>query len=303
MWFKNLRAYRLTKPFTLNADQLTQRLEEHAFTPCGKSETVRQGWVAPLGRHSDQSVHAANGFLLVCMKREEKVLPAAVVNEALEEKVQEIQSSEFRHISRKERQTLKEDIIATLLPRAFVKSNRVFAFIAPSQGWIVVDAASAKRAEDVLNLLRESVGTLPVLPFSSKNIPTQTMTLWLKEASAPTPFALGQECELESPAESASIIRCKNQDLTADEILQHVTSGMFVRKLALSWKDTIEFVLDHELGCKRIKFADELVDKVNERETDNPAEELDQIFALMTLEITRLLEDLGTALGGVRTEP
>ena len=87
MWFKNIRAYRLTSPFTLSPEQLGEQLSERSFVPCAKSQALSLGWVPVLGTEEGELVHAAAGRLLVKMKREEKLLPSTVVRELLEEKV------------------------------------------------------------------------------------------------------------------------------------------------------------------------------------------------------------------------
>lgn len=298
VWFKNLRVYRLTKPFSETSDSLESMMESFVFTPCGSQDTVKMGWVPALGRNSQQLVHAANNCLLICAKRQEKVLPAAVINEQMEEKVQSIQAKEGRHVSRRERQTLKEDIQQTLLPKAFAKSQHTFAYISVKESLIVIDSSSAKRAEDVLNLLREAIGSLPVIPLSCKNIPTQTMTNWLAASEAPNNFVLGEECELEAPKDEGRIIRCKHQDLSAPEFLKHLETQMFVRKLAVTWNEAIECVLDHELAIKRVKFADSITDKLADRNPETAAEEMDQTFAIMTLEISAFIKQLIEAFGG-----
>ena len=103
MWFKNLQLYRFSRPFELDATTLGQQLEEQAFLPCGSQDTTRSGWVPPLGRHGSEFVHATNGYLMICLKRQDKLLPAAVINEELEQKALEIESREARQLPRKER--------------------------------------------------------------------------------------------------------------------------------------------------------------------------------------------------------
>ena len=43
MWFKNLRIYRFTQDFTLDAEALGERLETGAFVPCGSQDLSRYG--------------------------------------------------------------------------------------------------------------------------------------------------------------------------------------------------------------------------------------------------------------------
>ena len=84
------------------------------------------GWVSPINGQADNVsfVHASQGCLMVCAKRQEKVLPAAVINEFLNEKVEAIQDAEGRTVGRKERQSLKDDVMMELLPKAFTRSRR-----------------------------------------------------------------------------------------------------------------------------------------------------------------------------------
>lgn len=297
MWFKNLRLYRLTEQWTLTPDELNTALSEYSFNPCGSLDLMRYGWVPPLGRHGSEFVHATNGYLMICAKKQEKILPAAVVNEQLEEKAVAISEAEARSVGRKERQTLKDEIIFSLLPKAFAKSSLDFAYIAPQENLIVVNAASAKRAEDLLSALREALGSLRAIPIAPKNIPTQTMTHWLRDGKLPQDFELGEECELQA-GKDGRVIRCKNQDLHADEIRSHLDSGMFVNKVAVSWKETIHCVLDDQLAVKRVKFEDKILEQANDRNPDSKAEQFDADFAIMTLELKTFIKALLDAFGG-----
>ena len=76
MWFKNLQIYRFTRPFELDADQLETMLETVAFTPCGSQDMSKFGWVSPLGKQAQALVHEAAGQLLLCARKEEKMLPS-----------------------------------------------------------------------------------------------------------------------------------------------------------------------------------------------------------------------------------
>lgn len=299
MWFKNLRIYQLTKPFELNAKTLDERLQEHEFQPCAGQDTVRLGFVSPLGPQGRQFVHAAGQYIAICLKRQEKLLPAAVVNEQLQERVGQISEREGRSVGRNERQDLKDEILFDLLPKALTKSQLHYAYIAPKEGLIVVDSSSAKRAEDLLTALRNALGSLPAVPLTAKLPPTRVMTDWLVNNSLPAGFRLGDECELEAPKDEGRVIRCKKQDLTAAEILSHIETDMVVRKLALDWQDNLQFVLDHELGVKRLKFGQEIMDKAAERNPETAAEAFDQDFAAMTLELSAFIQALAEAFGGV----
>ena len=297
MWFKNLIIYRFTKPFTLGADALHARLQEKAFKPCGAHDRQSYGWVAPIQVDGAEYVHSANGYLMLCALRQEKVLPAQVVNEALEEKLRDIREKDGRVPGRKERADLKEELLFDLLPRAFTRSSRQYAYIAPREGWLVVNAASHTRAEELLTFLRDTLGSLPVVPLASKQLPYQAMTGWLRQG-APEQFTLGGECELRDAADEAASIRCRNQDLLSEDIQNHLKAGMVTVKIALSWQGGIDCVIDDKLGIKRLAFSDLIQEKAEEVHTDNAAEQFDVDFSIMTGEFARFIPALVAALGG-----
>ena len=89
MFFKNLMLYRLAEPTALDAWAREPLLETCSFRPCGGLEPFSYGFDAPLGRmraggavEEEALVHAASGRMLVCARREERLLPAAVVRAA-----------------------------------------------------------------------------------------------------------------------------------------------------------------------------------------------------------------------------
>lgn len=298
MWFKNLRAYRLTSPFDLSPEQLEEQLASSAFEPCAKSQALSIGWVSPLGDGSELLVHAANGRYLVCLKREEKLLPSTVVREQLEEKIALIEAEQARKVYRKERLTLKDEIIQDCLPRAFTRSSKTFAFIDTRASWLFVDAASAGRAEELLNLLRDCIGSFPVVLPQVNNAPSATMTGWLAHQNLPDDFALGEECELREPGEEGGVVRCRGVDLLSEEVETHLNAGKQVARLSLSWDERLSLVIAEDLCLRRLKFSDELLKENEEIPEEELAARLDADFALMSEAVTALQDRVITMFGG-----
>lgn len=299
MWFKNLALYRFTEPFKLVADELDNKLSENRFRPCSSHDEFSLGWTSPLGNNSDQLVHAANGFFMLCLKKEEKVIPAAVINEMLQEKTSELEEQEARKLSKKERSALKDELVFELLPRAFSFSKKTYAYIDPKGGWIIVDAASAKKAEDLLSYLRKCLGSLPVVPVNTLERPVVTMTQWLIESNTvPKDIEVEDECELRSPEEEGSIIRCKRHNLSLPEITNHLDSGKQVIKLAVSWSERLSFIIDENLTVKRLKFLDLIQDQVTDSDIEDEQSKFDVEFSIMSLELANFLPRLIEIFGG-----
>jgi recombination associated protein RdgC len=237
--------------------------------------------------------------MMVCLKKEEKVIPAAVINEMLQEKIGDIEEKEGRKLAKKERTAIKDELIFELLPRAFSFSKKTFAYIDPKGGWIIVDAASAKKAEDLLSFLRKGIGSLPVVPINSNDKPTVIMTEWLNDSKTVAKnFLVEDECELRAPEEDGGIIRCKRHNLSLPEITNHLDSGKQVIKLAIAWSERLSFVLDENLSIKRLKFLDLIQDQVADTEADDEIAQFDVDFSIMSLEIANFLPHLLDAFGG-----
>lgn len=298
MWFKNLSVFRLTEAFSLSPEDLEQKLEPLSFRPCGPHQEFSFGWTPPLGKTAQQLVHSTNGFMMLCAKKEEKVLPAAVVNEMVQEKILEKEEQQGRKLSKKDRTAIKDELIFDLLPKAFTFSRTVYTYIDAKGGWIIVDAASAKNAEDILSLLRKSLGSLPAAPLTTLAKPASIMTQWLLDNQVPEDIVIEDECELRSPEEAGGIIRCKRHDLNLPEIKNHLDTGKEVIKLAVSWADRISFIIDENLAIKRLRFLDLIQDQVTDIETGNQAEQFDVDFAIMSAELANFLPRLIELFGG-----
>ncbi len=292
MWFKNLAVYRFTEPFTLAADVLEQKLLQQPFRACGAQDEFSFGWTAPQGKSAEALVHASNGFLMVCAKKEEKVIPSSVINEMLQERINELEEREARKLPAKERARIKDELIFELLPRAFTFSRKTYAYIDSQGGWLVVDAASAKKAEDLLSQLRKCLGSLPVVPIGASLKPATEMTQWLLSNTSPKDIVIEDECELRSPEEEGGIIRCKRHDLALPEIKNHLDSGKQAIKLAMRWADRLSFVLDESLSVKRLKFLDLIQEQAADIEAFDEAEQFDADFSIMSAELAQFLPRL-----------
>lgn len=298
MWFKNLAIYRLTEAFTLTPIELEEKLQSFRFKPCPATEIFSYGWVSPLGRNSEHLIHQSGNCMMICATKEEKVLPTSVVNEITAEKINAIEDQQARQLSKKERSELKDQVVFQLLPRAFSFCKKTFAYIDPQGGWLVVDSASAKKAEELISFLRKNLDSLPLAPISSKEKPISTMTQWLLENVSPADVLIGHECELRANEETGGIIHCKHQDLATTEIKNHLNTGKQVIKLALSWADKLSFIVDENLSIKRLKFLDLIQDQVAETETDSAEAQFDVDFTMMSQEFSAFLPRLLALFGG-----
>lgn len=298
LWFKNLMVYRLSREVSLSADEMEKQLSALSFTPCGSQDMAKTGWVSPMGSHSDALTHTVNGQIVICARKEEKILPSPVLKQELQAKIERLEGEQHRKLKKTEKDSLKDEVLHSLLPRAFSRFNQTFLWIDTVNDLIMVDAASAKRAEDTLALLRKSLGSLPVVPLTLENPIELTLTEWVRSKELPAGFALMDEAELKAILEDGGVIRCKKQDLFSDEIAVHIEAGKLVTKLALDWQERVQLVLSDDGSLKRLKFSDTLREQNEDIDREDFAQRFDADFILMTSELAALIKNLVEALGG-----
>lgn len=297
-FFKNLMVYRLSRDFNIDTAELEQQLQLLRFTPCGSQDMAKTGWVTPMGQESDQLHHEVNKQILLVIRREEKILPKPVISEELRKRISRLEQDQGLRLKKTEKDSMRDEVLHSLLPRAFSKNSVVRLWINVTDGLIMVDASSAKRAEDSLALLRKTLGSLPVVPLTMETPIELTITEWVRSGNAPAGFALGDEAELKAILEDGGIGRFKKQALVSDEIHMHLEAGKVVTKLSLDWQNRIQFVLCDDGSVKRLKFADELIQQNDDIDREDIAQRFDADFVLMTGELSSLINGLTTSLGG-----
>lgn len=284
MWFKNLTLYRLHGADAASAEQMATALVEHAAKPLGNADARRIGWAAPAGRlGGGQLLHEIQGHRLISALCQERMLPASVIKEEVDEQVAEIEASEGRKVTRKEKTALKEQVTEELLPRAFVRSQKIDLWWDTERQLIGVNSSSRARAEDVLDLLRETLGSLKATPLSTQTLPIRAMTTWLGDtASRPVDLQIGDNVELKAKGDDG-VVRARQVDLDSDEVQQLLESGRQVSKLALSIEGQLSFILHDDLALKSIRFDDSVIEVADFAEDDDDAlARLESDFVIMS---------------------
>ncbi len=298
MWFKNILFYRFTEQVNYSVEQLQEAFTEHCFTPCKSQELSRYGWVPPHQNMGENLIFQSAGAFLITAQKEDKLVPSAVINQQLKDKIAIIEKNEARKVYRKEQLTMKDEIVLDLLPRAFSKYSQTSALIVPQHGFIAVDSANFAKAEELLSLLRNCLDTLPVKLPDVNHSPGVMMSQWLLQENLIPQFKCLEECELKELSGEGAVIKVKGQDLQCDEITMHLDAGKQVTKLALEWDETLSFMLHEDLSIKRLKPTDQLSTEMNEENDEDPLTRLDSDTARLTLELQRLLPQLLEAFGG-----
>ena len=165
---------------------------------------------------------------------------------------------------------------------------------------MIVDSPNFNRAEEFISLLRDTLGSFPVVPVTVASAPDAIMTGWLTRNAPPPDISIDDEAELRDPEKDGGIVKIRRQDLSSDEVSVHLEAGKRVTQMALTFDDRISFVLNDQLQLKRIRFTDAVLDETED--ADTAAQRFDADFAIMSLEFSRFIPRLLEIFGGLADE-
>lgn len=296
MWFKNLQLYRLPSPWAIDLVDFEERLGKRPFQRCGSQDQATRGFVSP--NRSDARVISSNQQWMIALRTEQKLLPSSVINEVAADRAEEIEAQQGFKPGRKQIKEIKEAVMQELLPRAFSRRRTTFAWIDPVAGWLVVDAASAAKADELIETLREVLDELPLRLLNTAVSPSSAMADWLAGGEAPANFTIDRDCELRSVTEEKATVRYVHHPLEGEDIPKHLADGKVPTKLGLTFDERISFVLTERLEIKRLAFLDVIQEEAEKAAGGSSEEQFEADFVLMTAELARFLPHLVEALGG-----
>jgi recombination associated protein RdgC len=297
MWFKNLIVYRLPTPWGVSAAELETALQQRTLQPCTAFDMISRGWVPPGA--AQRLLHTVNGHHMLALGVEEKLLPSSIIRQVALERAALLEQEQGYPVGRRQLRELKERVADELRSRALTRKRVTRAWIDPAQGWFVIDAAGVARADELVETLRDSLGSLPVRFLETARSPQAAMAAWLMLGDAPLRFTIEQDLELQALDKTKATVRYSRHPLEGKEIHQHLNSGKQATRLGLTWADRISFVLTDKLQLKRLEFL-QIKEQPEQGDAGglSPEEQFDIDFALMSGELGQLLPQLSEALGG-----
>lgn len=309
--FKNATLYQLPTDNTIGKllFDAIDPLKSVELQPVGTAELRSSGFVpvANDGRLAMQqpSIDA----VLLQLGTEERVIPAATLRAAIRERINAYREKMGRTPGKRARDQLKDEVLQELLPRAFVKPGRCYAYLDLSAGLLVVDSASDKPGELICGKLRDALGSFAAETVFAGNPVTVTLTRWLlgtEHAAANLlpytgehGFTLGDDVEIKDWLNPRAVVRVRKHDLGLDEIRELAKVGGKVTAMGLVFDGRVSFTLDESLKLRKIKFTDVVTESLTDVSFTDAQMLLEAQFALMVLEMRRVFAAMRTVFGMV----
>lgn len=294
--FKNANIYRLDPAAVPTLQAITESLDRAPFVPCGATQDKSVGWVSPRGTEHDMLAESIGGQIIMCLRIETKSVPSSAVKQLVKKMVDEVEATTGRVPGRKETKALREDAMMMLLPQAFPKQSSVFVWIDPANGWLVTDASSQGKQDEVVTALVQAIDGLQLQWLQTTVSPLAAMTKWLTAMTPiewPGAFSIERACELVSGDEEKSVVKFNRHNLVNEEVREHIAQGKLPKWAAMSWDGRIGFVLTEGMQLKKITLLEGVLDgRIDDEDW------FDADAAIITGELQKLVPALIDALGG-----
>ncbi|MGB5630161.1 MAG: recombination-associated protein RdgC [Woeseiaceae bacterium] len=292
--FRNIRYYRLDNTWPESEEALSGALQNAAFEPCGPLTERSSGWVPVYPDAGELLARRLNGADLIKLRSQSRLLPPTVVNEELESRIDEYSKRMNEAPGAREKKRLKAEVRDELMPKALLKSDRIWGFVDLKEKLIGIDAAQNAAAERFLRRLRAAFGDLNIKPLNFRQ-PVAELLTRIFLGDAPGQIVVGRECRMQDARDPGSIVRWSDFDLTDRSIRDHVAHGMHLTHLGIEYDNVMSCVLDENGVITKIRFLG--MDDDNEGHTD-PLARLDAEFVMITGTLRMLIADLKKLLGG-----
>jgi recombination associated protein RdgC len=310
--FRNLRLYKLTSAWPESEQALSELLANGTFKPCASFAQRSLGWEPPAVELPGMLARRVAGADLLRLRHQVRLLPAAAIREALDDRLAEFLKRTGEPATAREKRELLEEVRARLLPQALLKSDRIHGFYAPAEHLLGIDTASATTAERFLDQLRLALGSLAVVPLEFSR-PTRELLTQIFLGQGPEDFYAGQECRMQDPSIPGAYVNWMHIDLSDPLVRKHVREGLAVERLAIEYAATIGCTLDIDNVLRKVKLPgldnDQAPPSANTPSTDAEGSdnrsgeletlaEFDATFAMLTGAVTQLVAALRKALAG-----
>ena len=295
--FRSARAYRITNDWPESEEALSNELQKSGFAPCGPLTERSSGWVevnADLGESFARRLHGAD---LMKLRSQSRVLPAAVVNEALEERIDEWRQRMDEPPGRRDKRRLKLETRDSLLPKALVKSDKLWGYFDLGEQLLVIDTGQEAAADRFVRHLQLALGELEIRPLEFAQ-PVGDLLKKMFLGDTPGDIHIGRECRMQDATDTRSTVRWNDFDLSDASIRSHVADGMRLTHLAIVYDNILSCVLDENGRLTKIKLLG--ADDDDTGAEQDPLARFDAEFVLLSSTLRRLYTDLKKLLGGYK---
>ncbi|MCE8012908.1 recombination-associated protein RdgC [Billgrantia desiderata] len=268
---RNARIFKTELPSSAAA--LEEDLAQLPFEEIRPGEIKRQGFVPHYA--SGHLTAPFDGGYAFTLRTDERIIPPSVVTQLLEKaeaRHREIHGRGFRRV---EKQEEREGIIHELAKTALPKTRYTHAYYHVVSGYLIVDTAGRKPAEEVAGRLlqvREAIKTTTLHVSVVRGL-TAKLQQELGElqdiddllAQPFGPFSLGDCVKLKRQGDAAETVTYSNVEIHQEpQIVDQLRRGFRVAELRLHLYENLSFKLCEDFSLKAFSWPDNELSEADE---------------------------------------
>ena len=258
MKFKNLVLFEIEEMADLTKENLEARLSERPLRECAEQEMETFGWIPVI---DEAYVEEIGDVLFIRAGIERKKLSRNAIKTAVEKHARD---NDLKIESRSEYKEIEEIVIDDMMRTAQAERYHVDAYIDLKKAWLVVDAASIKKASELTALLRKTIGSLPTSILAPNVMLNAHMDNWVKSKIPSTAIYLSDMVEMkELLKDEGGTARYKGIPADSMEILDNLENGWSVTRLGMVFQDAIGFNLTDDFLIKGIKYHGQYTEELS----------------------------------------
>lgn len=256
---KNLTIFRSEKGWKPNFELLKNNL----------SVPGKMGFGWQLLRDDNPVITVGSNHLIVCEKQE-KLLPASVINRTFKARIAQIETEQGYKVGKKMKRDLKEQITEELYVKAFTVSKFYNVWINTDHDLMCIETTSESVADNVMSQLIKDLDWRGNRFVTNRPADFLMRQLILSDDSSVGNFSLGASCVLQDRDENGKKITYKNESLDTGVVSNYVLEGKRPVKLeiVLHSNNGCLFTIDNNYVISKITLLD-LVENRSEFDTDD----------------------------------
>lgn len=244
-----------------NPEELSQLLVNQAFRKPGAIEKMTQGFVSPFTGDLPDSdllyVKKVHTLWVLSFRCDRKLLPPAIVNDAVRTKKRAMELELGRKVARGVERKLKEEVEKSLLESVIPKPTRIDVVIDIAKGVVILGTHQAATAEEIIvQLMRSANGRILIKPPEVSKVILGTRQLiadWVSgRATLPEKWSVGGDLKLAAIVGNGKISYA-NEDATHESVIQYLNEGHYPQEIGLEIEGHCSFALTTGLVVKRLK--------------------------------------------------
>jgi recombination associated protein RdgC len=237
-------------------NELEPLLEANKFTELTEQQGHGAGFITlPNGKYI---LDFDCGFAFK-LRYDEKILPTAVVNSHAAKRIEEIEDEEGRKLPKKERARIKEEVLCSLLPVAFIKEQTITCFYWKKDNLLIVPTAGTKLADIVTSRLIRSVGSIKTRTIHVDGV-KQSLNVklrnYLENEINDSGFEFDSTVKLKADEGRVTTIKGAYLSEAKEGIIEAMDQGAWVVELGLS-TESMFFRLSHDFVIRGVSIFDE----------------------------------------------